>query len=513
MSRLSDSLTRAARRKLPETREHRLAVGGLLVLLLAGAALRVLFMVAWQPAFMGWPDAKSYIDVSQGELFGNVLRPAGYPLFLRGLYEVAESIALVVIVNHLLGLATAVLLYLAVVRAGGPRWLGLVPAGIVALGGDQMFLEHSPLTEAPFTFLVALAVYAAARTIDKPSWTWPAVAGIAIACASTVRVVGLAVIPVLLLWFLVASRGTLRRRAATMAVAAAGALAILGTYLIAEYRAVGDVGMSRNGGFHLYGRVAPFADCTKFTPPAGTEPLCETTPRSERPIVDAYVFNYWFSPGVRWFNSPFYATPEASDAVAAWAWQAIQAQPLDYIEEVGAGMLRYVAPENDWLHGYGGGPGYDALVGRNILFNPTFQRHALSSLGQYYGWHQPGFRRRPELLSVLRAEERVTRVQGPWFVLLAVLSALGPLLARTRRAGSAALLFTLVAWTLLTVPVATLEFSSRTAVPGFGFLGAAGAVGGMVVVRRWRARRRRGAEAPEAVSAERRRQFEPRPAG
>jgi hypothetical protein len=426
---------------------------------------------------------------------------------------VAESIALVVIVNHVLGLATAVLLYLAVARAGGPRWLGLIPAGIVALGGDQVFLEHSPLSETAFTFLVALAVYAAARTIDRPSFVWPAVAGIAIACAASVRVVGLAVLPVLLLWFLIASRGALRRRFATTAIAAAGACAILGTYLVAEYRAVGDVGMSRNGGFHLYGRVAPFADCSKFTPPVGTEPLCETTSRSERPIVDAYVFNYWFSPGVRWFNSPFYATPEASDAVAAWAWEAIKAQPVDYLEEVGAGMLRYVAPENDWLHGYGGGPGYDALVGRNILFNPTFQRHALASLGQYYGWREPGFRNRPELLSALRAEERWTRIQGPWFVVLAVLSALGPLLAAGRRAGSAALLFTLVAWTILTVPVATLEFSSRTAVPGFGFLGAAGAVGGLVVVRRYRARRRKPAEAPEAVAPERRRQFEPRTAG
>jgi hypothetical protein len=470
-------------------------------------------MFAWQPAFMGWPDAKSYIDVSQGELFGNVLRPAGYPLFLRGLYEIAESIALVVIVNHLLGLATAVLLYLAVARAGGPRWLGLIPAGIVALGGDQMFLEHSPLTEAPFTFLVALSVYAAARTIDKPSIAWPMVAGIAIACAASVRVVGLAVLPVLLLWFLIASRGTLRRRLATTAVAAVGAGAILGTYLVAEYRAVGEVGMSRNGGFHLYGRAAPFADCTKFTPPPGTEPLCETTSRSERPIVDAYVFNYWFSPGVRWFNSPFYATPEASDAVASWAIEAIKAQPLDYLEEVGAGMLRYVAPENEWLHGYGGGPGYEALVGRNVLLNPTFQRHALSSLGQYYGWRQPGFKKEAGLLSALHTWESATRVQGPLFVLLALLSTLGPLLAGGRRAGSAALLFTLVAWTLLTVPVATLEFSSRTAVPGFGFLAAAGAVGGLVVVRRFRARRRKGAEAPEAVSPERRRQFEPRTAG
>ena len=109
--------------------------------------------------------------------------------------------------------------------------------------------------------------------------------------------------------------------------------------------------MSRNGDYHLYGRVAPFADCTKFTPPRGTEVLCETTPRSERPIADAYIFSYWHSPAVRTFGSPFDATPEASAKVGEFA-RAVdgRASPTTTCVEVGAGMLRYVAPESDWLH-------------------------------------------------------------------------------------------------------------------------------------------------------------------
>ena len=270
--------------------------------------------------------------------------------------------------------------------------------------------------------------------------------------------------------------------------------------------------MSRNGGFHLYGRVAPFADCRKFTPPRGTEPLCETTSRSERPIVDAYVFNYWFSPGVRYFNSPFYASRRQATPSRRGRGRRSRRSRVDYVEEVGAGMLRYVAPENDWLHGYGGGPGYEALVGRNILFNPTFQRHALSSLGQYYDWREPGFRKPARAAGGAADVGGATRACRACVRRAGGAVGGGPLLARGR-AGSAALLFTLVAWTLLTVPVATLEFSSRTAVPGFGFLAAAGAVGGLVVARRYRARRRKPAEAPEAVAPDRRRQFEPRAAG
>ena len=495
MRTVVEASKRAVRRYAPESRERRLALGGLLVVLAAGAVVRVLLMTAWSPAFMGWPDAKSYIDVSQGQLFGNTLRPAGYPLFLRGVNAIWADIHFVVIVNHLLGLATAVVLYAAVVRAGGPRWLGLLPAAIVSLGGTQIFLEHSVLSEPLFTFLTAVGVYAAVRCAsERPHWAlWPAAAGVALACSASVRVVGLATIPIVCLWLGAASSGALRRRVASAAVAAVGALAILSAYWIAEYSTVGAVGMSRNGDYHLYGRVAPFADCSKFTPPAGTEILCETTPRSKRPIVDAYIFSYWHSPAVRAFQSPFDATPEASAKVGDFARAVIVAQPIDYVEEVGAGMLRYVAPESDALHAYGGGPGYEALTGRNILLNPYFQSHAIDSLQRYYGWSESDYEKRSGMLSVLRGYEGVTRVQGVVFVVLALLSLLGPLLARGT-ARRVAWLLTLVAWCLMAAPVAALEFSARTAVPAFGFLAAAAAIGGLGSAQAWRTRRaRRGA--------------------
>jgi 4-amino-4-deoxy-L-arabinose transferase-like glycosyltransferase len=94
---------------------------------------------------------------------------------------------------------------------------------------------------------------------------------------------------------------------------------------------------------------------------------------------------------------------------------------------------------------------------------------------------------------VLRGWESVTRIQGPLFVLLALLSLAAPMLT-SGRARSASALFALAAWVLLVVPVATVEFSARTAVPGFGPLGAAAAVGGwgaLVAVRARRSRAKR----------------------
>src|SRR3954453_9019495 len=156
------------------------ALAGLACVPLAGAALRGLFMEAWQPAFMGWPDAKSYLDVAHGELFSNVLRPAGYPLFLRRRDGLHATLGVVVGVNHALGLATAVLLFMTVRRLGAPPLLGLVPAVFVALSGDTGFLEHAPLSEPLFTFLVAGVAYAAVRAVEDPSALWPVVVGLAL---------------------------------------------------------------------------------------------------------------------------------------------------------------------------------------------------------------------------------------------------------------------------------------------------------------------------------------------
>src|SRR5215208_8209396 len=205
--------------------------------------------------------------------------------------------------------------------------------------------------------------------------------------------------------------------------------------------------------------------------------LCETTPRSERPITDAYIFSYWHSPAVRSFNDPFNASPEASARLGSWARAAIVGQPLDYMREVGAGMLRHVAPESDWLHGYGGGPGYEALTGRNILLNPNFRSHAIDSLQRYYGWHESDYETRSGLLSVLRGYARVTRIQHVLFVALALASFAGAFAARRGRERRVLLLLWMVAWCLLTAPVASLEFSARTAIPGLGFLAVSAALG------------------------------------
>ena len=464
----------------------RRALAGLAVVLLVGALLRLLLVLGWQPGLMGWPDAASYIDVSQSELFGNELRPAGYPIFLRALHALVPSLTVVVVLQHLLGLATAALLFFAVARSGAPPALGLIPAAVVALGGDGIFLEHAPISESLFMFLVAAALYLALVAHGKQSLGWAAACGLALALAASVRVVALPLLPVFAVWFAAVLPLPLRRRLMLTAAGALGVLAVLAPYYVAEHSEVGDTGLSRNGIWNVYGRVAPFADCSKFTPPKGTEDLCETTPRHARPLTYQYTFNWYYSPAVRAFDNPHTASPEQTRQVAAFVWAVIVNQPLDYAEEVGAGLLRYVAPES--LKGYGGGPSYHDLVHNEILFNRTFQREGREVAMQHYA-DARSYDVDRGLVDVLRTWESGTRIQGPVFLLLALLSLAAPFVTRGP-ARSAALLFTLAAWALLVTPVATVEFSARTAVPGFGALGAAAALGAWGVAERARVSRR-----------------------
>ena len=157
----------------------------------------------------------------------------------------------------------------------------------------------------------------------------------------------------------------------------------------------------------------------------------------------------------------------------AFTWEVVTHQPLDYLEEVGGATLRYIAPES--FRGYGGGYSWHDLVHHQVLFNSTYNPLGLRDARPHYT-DAKRFRVNRNLISVLRTYESGTRIQGPVFVLLALLSFAAPFLT-TGRARSAAILFGISAWVMLVVPVATVEFSARTAAPALGPFVAAAAIG------------------------------------
>ena len=85
------------------------------------AALRTAAMLGYRPA-LWFPDSYTYI-VTVFRPRPDLVRPAGYSMFLK-LLEPLHAFGAVTAAQHLLGLATGVLIYRAAHRA--PRWAAVI---------------------------------------------------------------------------------------------------------------------------------------------------------------------------------------------------------------------------------------------------------------------------------------------------------------------------------------------------------------------------------------------------
>ena len=458
--------------------------------------MRLVLMYAVRPALLGYTDTHVYLyaaaDLDDGTWFSSKHQPNGYPMFVELVHFVAAKIRLLILVQHLLGLASGLLLYAAVRRAGGPPWLGLLPAGVVFLAGFQIFIEHAPLSETLFVFCVALALYASVRAMDQPGVWWVAAVGVAIGVAPTVRTSGLTLVPLFLLWFLFEPGQRWRGRALRATAYVLPVVVVLGAYVIGQHSATGYTGLTRTGIWNLYGRAAPFADCNKFTPPEGTEVLCEDKPPDERHGPAYYVYDINSSPGLREFAGGSAPIEEGNDEVGSFARAAILGQPWDYLQAVWTDMLRYVIGNSRTS---GGGPSWEKfttelVVGADPSRWPTdwAQPRQPTDYSPYYP--NPGLLQKWGLLTAYRDFERATRIEGPLFVLAFGLMVLAPFMAPPGRLRHLALLLALVTIVLMVTPVATLYYNARFTIPVFGPLAAGAAIGGWSVAARMRAARR-----------------------
>jgi hypothetical protein len=480
----------------PRTRGELVAALGIVTVLVAGAVMRLLFLLAWRPAFFGFPDSLSYVGLALEKLWVDPTREVGYPLFLREMHALFPThLTWVIALQHLFGLASALLVFLAVRRAGGPPWLGLLPAAFIALNGAEMFLEHTALTESLFIFLLSLALYFAASAAGARMPVWAALAGLALGTADTVRVVALPLIVVLVVWLLLWSSDMWRRRLIATCAAVVAMLCVLVPYVIVQHKHTGYWGVATPAGaWNLYSRVAPFADCHKFTPPPGTSVLCEATPPSQRTTaIEQYTFDPALSPADRAFGNgagPFWASQESDKKIAAWSRAVILHQPLEYLETVFESVFAYVATENIVFGSHNEiGYNYQGFY-HEVLFEPQQQEVARQTRLDLYGAN--GYKINHGLLNVLLEYETVSRVHGVPAAVLMLLTFFAPFLPRGRPR-QLGLLFFLMAWIALITPAASHTWDARAAIPPIGPLGAAAALGLWQVgrlSRRYRHKRR-----------------------
>ncbi len=423
--------------------------------------------------------------LNQGQWFSEPHQPVGYAWFLEGLHRIGPDTTVVAaMVQHGLGLTAAALLFGAVRRLGGPWWLGLIPAAMVALGGLQIFSEHSVLTEPLFTFLVAAGLYCAARSLDSVGVGWPVGTGIALGLAPTVRTMGLFLAVGAALWMLIHTNLSWRRRLLRTGALVLAAAVIMGGYVAGQRSETGFTGWTRTGMWNLYGRAAPFADCSKFDPPAGTRVLCERKPPSRRAGPTQYVYDVGVSPGLKHFAAPGTSAPGQHPEISRFAKAAILGQPTDYVHAVFKDLGGYLDPDSRPSVG---------LSIENLVVNlfdgtePPFNQPL--DYRPYYP--RAGIFERSGITSALRTYERHTRLDG-WVMGLAMLLALlAPLLASDARKRVGTLLFTGMAALLVLTPVATLYYDARFSIPAFGVIAGAAALGAWQLGARWQAWRAR----------------------
>jgi hypothetical protein len=438
----------------------------------AGVALRIAFLVIYRPAFLGIPDTGSYLDAAHRGLFDNIYDPAGYPLLIRVLHAIYPHLSLLIVVQHALGVGTAALTYLAVRRVTGSTLLGLIPAALVLFDGYALWVEHTPITETLFAFLVAAVLYVAIRA-SEGRVRLLVLDGVLIAIAGTVRPIGFTLIVVVAPWILWAlrfraparSHARARERSLALLAVLAPMLVVGAGYVLVQRAVTGYTGITKDSGRILYAQAARFADCSKFTPPAGTAALCETTPSEERGSFNQYLTGFpdgakqvtpggrSVSPAWRVFGPP----PAGNSKLEAFGIAAILHQPLDYLGQI-VGDFHYYWSDH-----------HRAFIAAAARVDPGIDRIVTSYYNTGPGVSSDG-------LGFLRWYGDTIEVNGVLMIVL-LLAPLTALLVADRRVRRAAVLFAAAGWLLPLASDAAASVDPRFMLPAYGPLAAAAAIG------------------------------------
>ncbi|GAA0982747.1 hypothetical protein GCM10009555_053170 [Acrocarpospora macrocephala] len=287
---------------------HRLFIA----VLVAAATLRVITMLGFPPAQLYWYDSFTYLDTAHNLRPSATFHPVGYPLFLR-LLAPFHSVTVVAAIQHVLGLATGLIIYLSLRRHRLPAWAATLAAVPLLFDASFLRLEHAVLSDTLFIFLVVAALALMDRT--------PLAAGLLLALAGLTRTVAVPLILLVLVFLLVRRHW---RPALTFALAATLPLLLYATWYQTHH---GRFALSGADGVALWARTMTFADCRLIDPPPDEALLCPT--EAVQDAASEYVWDPAAAinrlPGGRFTHNTL---------ARNFAIRAIKAQPFDYLREV-----------------------------------------------------------------------------------------------------------------------------------------------------------------------------------
>jgi 4-amino-4-deoxy-L-arabinose transferase-like glycosyltransferase len=463
----------------------RIAVAILVALIVAGIALRVVAALAWWPVATNLGDSWPYATHAIWRPFDDPMHPAGYSLSLAAIGFFTRDVGVFTVLQNLMGIASATVLFAAVRRLFDSPWPGLLGAAVILLGADQVFLERSIMSETLFTLLLAATIYATARALETPErwYPWPLVAaGLGVAMGVT-RSAGIVMLPlVALALVLAAPRPWLAR---WRPVAAFCGLALAG---LLAYGTANDVSHDRfeiapTPGWHLYSRAATMADCTHFDPPAGTEALCQTKPPQERLGMDWYLY-YPGSPATRLYGNITIVEGDHDAELGVWARRAILADPRTFLKVLWPDLKAYFFPE-DYEYRLGRGVSLDDQLDWGTEWKVGSTRTTARGMEEFFDPIE--VERDHGLLDALHDYQRVFRFGATALTICSLLTLLGLCLGR-RRERIALMLLGIGGLAMILLPTVSVNYSGRYTVPPAGPLAAAGAIAAIVAWRRLRSR-------------------------
>ena len=422
---------------------------------------------AYHPALV-FPDSVRYLQYAHAFADGrwtvDELRQSGYSVLIIPAI-LLHARWLIPLAQHLIGLATAVLIYAILRRFRARAWLAALATIPVLFDPLQLVLEQYVLTDTWTVFLLIAALAIIAWPREKtPGWRQATAAGLLLGLAVTFRDEELIMIGPAALYLIVAIRPwrLMARRLAALAIAF---LIPVGGYLGWFYADHGEAGFTTFSGAFLYGRVADFASCQGLAIPEYERPLCPTQPPAER-NADFYT---WDPRSPQW---TFHPPPGMSrDAVVLdFSLRVLRHQPLAYAAAVARDFGYGFSP----VRGAGPEDYSPAYLQFHTYIQPDPQADAsLRALG--YG--APAVT--PGLARVLTDYGRWFYIPGP---LLAAGLVVGLAAAAIRRRSrgtenNASLLFTASAVLVLVPPAAFATFDWRYQLPQLTLIPVAAALG------------------------------------
>ena len=289
-------------------------------------------------AVLGYPGALWFAGDSYVYL-GAALRPqpnlsksTGYSFFLRALLPF-HSLTLVVVLQHLMGLTDAVLIYALLRRNKVSKTWATIASLPMLLDGYIIEDEHLIMTEALYTFLVMVAL---ALLLWKPKLAWwkALLIGLLVGYAVIVHTEGEAVIALFPLFALLRGRAwkTLSGWGLTI-VMCVGIVVPVGGYMAWFHQRNHDYDTSLAMGFFLWGRVSSFANCAIIKPTGELATVCPTQSLADRTPPGDYI---WHTPYVHQdinsIGGP--VSPAGNSLLTKFAIKAVEAQPFDYAKTV-----------------------------------------------------------------------------------------------------------------------------------------------------------------------------------